>query len=88
MGIALALPSGRHLTKGNQEIVVLAFIAASPVANSDTIEFGDHPIIREVVDVNANSKALSGATDSNELIGFPYKADYLWIVRSALKFSF
>jgi hypothetical protein len=54
VGVSLALPSGMSLAKGKQEIVILTFIAFSvDAASSDQIGFGDLPVFREIVDVNA-----------------------------------
>src|SRR5262249_17022403 len=65
VGLALALPAGKGLAKGNQEIVVLTLMAFSGSASiSDSIEFGDQPFFREIVDVNA--KAVTFANPLNE----------------------
>ena len=74
-GIALALPPGEVFAAGGREIVVVNFSITSGIANtSTTIGFGDQPIGREVVDVDAN--ILSAAWISGTVtITSGYEAD-------------
>ncbi len=54
-GINLALPTGQTFTAGTRQIVVVTFtVNASTTATMTTIDFGDQPIAREVVDANAS----------------------------------
>lgn len=56
VGIALALPVGQTLAAGTRQIVVVSFnVSANGNAAPTTISFGDQPIPREVVGVNANA---------------------------------
>lgn len=65
IGMAFALPGGQRLPAGRQPIALVTFnvMAGSDVTNT-TINFGDQPIPREVVDVGANAltASFSGAT--------------------------
>src|SRR5262249_12875652 len=55
IGIALALPAGQSLPVGRRQVVVITFSAVSSDDTASTsIGFGDEPIARELVDVNAN----------------------------------
>jgi Calx-beta domain-containing protein/uncharacterized protein DUF4214 len=54
VGIALALPAGASFAAGTRQIVVLTFNVPASGNGSTTIAFGDSPIAREVVDINAN----------------------------------
>ena len=60
VGFSLALPAGESLAKGKHEIVVLTFLTFPAAAGSDQIVFGDWPVFREIVDVNANAARESG----------------------------
>jgi hypothetical protein len=55
VGIAVALPAGTSLGPGKHQLVVLTFRALSDNQRSNLITFGDKPVAREVVDVNANA---------------------------------
>ncbi|MGH7596462.1 MAG: PKD domain-containing protein, partial [bacterium] len=59
-GLALALPTGQQFAAGTREIVVVTFSVNTTIsADSTTLGFGDQPIAREVVDVNANALLTS-----------------------------
>jgi hypothetical protein len=54
-GILLSLPTGQAFAAGTRQIVIMTFsVNANTAATSTTITFGDQPLAREVVDVNAN----------------------------------
>ncbi len=56
VGIALALPAGQKLAAGARQIVVLTFaVSSTGNVTSTAIGFGDQPVAREVVDVNAST---------------------------------
>jgi len=56
LGIALAVPAGQAFAAGAREIVVVSFtINANTTVDSTRMEFGDQPIVREVVDANTNA---------------------------------
>lgn len=59
IGIALALPTGGAIAAGNgRKLIALSFnVPANSTASSIAIGFGDQPIVREVV--NANADVLS-----------------------------
>ncbi len=64
-GLALALQTGQTFAAGNREIVIVSFMVnPNTVASSTRIEFGDQPIVREIVDPNGNvlSAAWTGGT--------------------------
>ena len=62
IGIALALPAGRALQAGARQIVVLNFVAVRGQSGSvAAIEFADFPVMREVVDAEANVLPVSFA---------------------------
>ena len=64
-GIVLALPVGQTFAAGNREIVIVCFtVNANTAASSTRIEFGDQPIVREVVDIKGKvlTAAWSGGT--------------------------
>lgn len=55
LGLALALPTGQTFAAGTRQIIVVTFtIAASTSATGTTINFGDQPIPREIVNPSAN----------------------------------
>ncbi len=55
IGLALALQTGQSIAAGVKNIVVVNFaVAASGSATTTTIRFGDQPVVREIVDANAN----------------------------------
>jgi hypothetical protein len=53
VGFGIALPAGRSFGPGTHQVVVLTF---DTLSDEDTVQvgFGDNPVAREVVDVNAN----------------------------------
>lgn len=56
VGVVLALPAGLKLPEGSREVVVIRLAPVSPQrAVTPAIEFGDYPVAREVVDVEANA---------------------------------
>jgi hypothetical protein len=56
LGVALALPPGEALPAGRRQVAVLLFSpATSDSANPIALGFGDTPVAREVVDVQAGS---------------------------------
>jgi hypothetical protein len=59
LGIALGLPAGTSLEAGTRQVVVLRFGAAGGANQADQngmfLSFGDEPVKRELVDVEANS---------------------------------
>jgi ligand-binding sensor domain-containing protein len=60
VGVALALPAGQTFSAGNHAIVIAIFSASSsPSVDSTTIEFGDQPVAKEIVDANANTLEAS-----------------------------
>jgi uncharacterized protein (TIGR03437 family) len=63
LGIALALPSGQKLYAGNHQLVTLRF--SQPVGDADkaSFAFGDAPISRELIDVNADLLPINTARD-------------------------
>lgn len=54
LGIAFALPFGETFSTGSHNVVAVVFSVKSTSSDSLAIAFGDQPIAREVVDVNAN----------------------------------
>ncbi len=55
VGLALALPAGRTIPGGTQRLITLKFTStATRNAGAAAIRFGDVPVAREVVDVNAS----------------------------------
>jgi hypothetical protein len=54
VGIVIALPAGTSIGPGKHQLVVLTFKPLSDDQRSNLITFGDKPVAREVVDVNAN----------------------------------
>ncbi|MGH9835100.1 MAG: hypothetical protein ACRD9Y_18930 [Blastocatellia bacterium] len=55
LGVAMAQPSGQTFVAGTRQLVVVTFsIPANAGAGTAQINFGDQPITREIVDVNAN----------------------------------
>jgi hypothetical protein len=56
MGVALALSAGRKFSAGTQSLVRIIF-AVNPGTQADStrLEFGDQLVVREVVEVNANT---------------------------------
>ncbi len=74
-GITLALPTGQQFAAGTLEIVAVTFSVNTNIsADSTTLGFGDQPIAREVVDVNANA-LLAGWTPGTVRIARGYEAD-------------
>ncbi len=60
VGVALALPAGQTFSAGNHAIVIAIFsVNPNPSADSTTIEFGDQPVAKEIVDANANTLQAS-----------------------------
>ncbi|MFN0110614.1 MAG: SBBP repeat-containing protein [Blastocatellia bacterium] len=57
LGFALALPTGQPLAAGNsRRLIALTFsVPANGTTNSIPITFGDQPIVREVVNANADT---------------------------------
>jgi len=53
LGIALGLPAGAQLPAGTRQMVVVTFNVPASSNGSTNIGFGDSPIFREIVDVNA-----------------------------------
>ena len=66
VGIAIGLPGGQHFSAGVQHAVTINFnvMAGGPTVATQ-VSFGDQPIPRQVVDVNAN---LVGATFANATV--------------------
>jgi hypothetical protein len=55
LGIGLALPSGQTFQTGVRQILTVTFIVPpTSSVNSTTVSFGDQPVLKEVVDANAN----------------------------------
>ncbi|MGH9802412.1 MAG: hypothetical protein ACRD82_18765, partial [Blastocatellia bacterium] len=61
LGFALALPTGQPLAAGNgRKLVSLTFsVPANGTTNSIPIVFGDQPIVREVVNANADTLTVT-----------------------------
>jgi uncharacterized protein (TIGR03437 family) len=61
LGFALALPTGQNVPVGNaRKLVALTFsVPNSGASNSIPISFGDQPIVREVVNSNADSLTVT-----------------------------
>jgi uncharacterized protein (TIGR03437 family) len=80
-GIALAFPAGQSLTAGTKKIITLTFtIAANGSANSIPISFGDQPVVREVVNTNAEVVAATwtpGAVNLGRLVASVSAASFL-----------
>lgn len=75
LGLAIALPSGQAFAAGARQVVVVTFTIASPVSVASTpITFGDQPIVREVVDINANTLPTNYVNDV-VTINAGYEAD-------------
>lgn len=55
IGIALALPAGRSLPAGRQQIAVVTFAPRGGDAPVASFAFGDRPVARELADVEANT---------------------------------
>lgn len=56
LGIALAAPTGQTFAQGARRLVVVSLtIASGATAPSTAINFGDQPVARAIVDVNANT---------------------------------
>jgi len=55
VGIALALPSGQGIGSGKHQLLAVTFEVLADGGESSLISFGDQPITREVVDVNARA---------------------------------
>lgn len=56
VGVVLALPAGLKLPEGAREMVVIRLAPVSPQRRvAPAIEFGDYPVAREVVDVEADA---------------------------------
>jgi uncharacterized protein (TIGR03437 family) len=55
LGVAMAQPAGQAFAAGTRQLVVVTFsIPANASAGTAQINFGDQPITREIVDINAN----------------------------------
>jgi uncharacterized protein (TIGR03437 family) len=80
-GIALAFPAGQSLTAGTKKIITLTFtIAANGSANLIPISFGDQPIVREVVNANAEvvtATWTAGAVNLGRLVANVSAASFL-----------
>ena len=61
IGFAIALPTGQSVAAGNaRKLVSLTFsVPSSGTSNSIPINFGDQPIIREVVNANADTLTVT-----------------------------
>jgi hypothetical protein len=71
-GIALAWPAGQTVAACEREIVVVSFtVNANTKANSTRIEFGDQPIVREVMDIGANALSAVWAGGTLNIIHCP-----------------
>jgi hypothetical protein len=78
VGFALALPAGKSLTVGRHRLMLLMFRDLSSDFGQASISFGDHPVAREVVDVNAKAlKAIFERQDSAINYLNPYLPDLL-----------
>lgn len=65
LGVALALPANRVFTAGARQLVVLTFepVAGGSAAPPLALSFGDAPVSREVVAVDARTLAASYAVE-------------------------
>ncbi len=52
MGVFLALPAGQNFAAGTVELLTLRF-GVTPIAPSTTIDFGDQPVTRDLLDATA-----------------------------------
>ena len=83
VGIALALPTGQSFGVGTHRVVTITFAVADETDRLK-VSFGDQPIAREVVDINANSmKAVfrdplqaSNALEQGAVFGAPDYIDF------------
>ncbi len=53
VGIALSLPTGQSFAVGTRQILVVSFTVG--LGTTTQLGFGDQPIARELVDLNANT---------------------------------
>lgn len=53
-GILLALPGGQTFTAGTKSLVTITFTTSATNAYSSAITFGDAPIVRQIVNANAD----------------------------------
>ncbi len=61
VGLAVALPASRSFGPGKHQVVELTFALESEDGEASLLVFGDLPVAREVVDLNANAVASSFA---------------------------
>lgn len=60
LGVVVALPSGQSFAAGTRQLVVIAMtIANNAPAGGATIDFGNQPVAKEIVDANANDLAAT-----------------------------
>lgn len=68
IGIAMAMPVGKAIARGERELVICEF---APIANRKGLplmfDFGDFPVRREMADVEANLLTASYFTEGSEL---------------------
>lgn len=61
VGIALILPPGQNLQSGKRQLAVVTFTVIEPIKLlTRTIDLGDYPVPREIVDINAKALSASG----------------------------
>jgi uncharacterized protein (TIGR03437 family) len=77
LGLGLALPSGQTFAVGVRRIAVVTFtVSATTTGTSTSVDFGDVPIAREVVNPNAQFLTATYQSCPNIIIGTPgYEAD-------------
>jgi hypothetical protein len=75
IGVTVTLPQGQKLTLGAREIAVVKFaVAPTPAAGVTSVQFGDDPVVRGLVD--ANGVALIGTyADGSVIIAQGLEAD-------------
>jgi hypothetical protein len=69
LGFALALPIGKSLPPGLDQLVQITFRASTTASGGITVGFGDGPVDREVSDSNANALTtdyLNGSVTVNQ----------------------
>ena len=75
IGLGVAMPVGQTFAAGVRQIAVVTFtIAAATPPSITPITFGDQPIVREVVDINANELTTSYSNGSATITA-NYEAD-------------
>jgi hypothetical protein len=70
VGIVLGLPFGTGITAGTRQLVTIRFDVSPAASSGQTLlTFGDQPVFREIVDVNANPVPATFQNGSLNILG-------------------